>query len=517
MAAGHRRLLPAALALAAALLLCPASPFAGEPGVPDGGLPPDLAAVDRAFAAWDGSALEGLAVSAATPGAAALARACGALLAGRLDEVEREAQAAGREGAPEVRRRAEWLADTSASWRGVLEGGEVVAEGTEVRLRVPREQVDWGRRIGPYAAGVVTRTRRVLGLPEAPPVEVVFLRDTEELARVAGIPAARLGRSGTVATTLYGRIFLLSPGAFPDGYAWHVVLGHEAVHETLHRRVPGKLPHGLEEGIATLLEEWGAYGRYRTLTPMERALLFLAGEEGFLLDGEKLDAPYWDLESELEARVAFLQALTGALVLLHKGPEQALVQFLDALAIEGAEWEGVVFELTRLRPASFAARTRSRWASMASREYMPSFLYSDGRDYLSEKGRRAVEQASKTVLLGDLLWGRGHREAARRMYARVAPELLPTPEMTWRLARLLLEEERAEEALEQVTAALERHPRDARVRYAAALVFQALCRAEESREQAMEAWLLNPFAEQTEQLVGKQPPALPGEIQESNR
>jgi tetratricopeptide (TPR) repeat protein len=376
-------------------------------------------------------------------------------------------------------------------------------------------QVEWGERIGEYAAALVQRTREATGLGSLPTAEVIFLPDIDSFSRIAGIPTDRLEASGTVATTLFGRIFLLSPGAFPNGYAWHIVLSHETVHDAVHRSIPGKLPHFLEEGIATLLEEWAPYGRLRTLAPMERALLFAAKEHKLLLTAEELNAPYWNLGDGLRARLAFLQALTGALVLQHKGSDRAVADFFAALANPGTTWGTALRRVTDLKKSSFQTRMRKRWTKMASREYLPSFLYSDGNRFLSEKGQRAVKEASRTTLLGDLLWGRGHRAAALQMYDRAADELQPTPELAWRTVRLLIEEDRLPEAQTRVEATLARHPRDARVQYAAALLYRATGNDELARQATFDAWLLNPFAEQTDALMANTPVQLTVPIKEN--
>jgi len=476
-------------------------------------LSPELAALDQAFANGDVSTLDELRTNHAED-LGPLIDGCKALLTGNLDAAESHARLAAAMEGQEVRRRGEWLLDTAISWRAVMAATRAIST-SDIQLRVPAGQTDWGSRIGEYASTLVTRTRAKIGLPSLPTAKVIFLPDIESLSRVAGIPSARLEASGTVATTLYGHIFLLSPGAFPHGYAWHIVLSHEAVHDAVQRSIPGKLPHFFEEGIATLLEEWAPYERLRVLAPMERALLFAAKEQKLLLTEEELNAPYFNLSDGLRARLAFLQALAGALVLQHKGSEQAVAELFAALAHPGTTWSEALRQVTGLKQSSFKTRMRKRWTNMASREYLPSFLYSDGNRFLSAKGRRLQKETSRAVLLGDLLSGRGHHVAALRMYDRAATELQPTPELAWRTVRLLIAENRLPEAQQRVEDTLARHPRDARVHYAAALVYQANGDIERARMATLEAWLLNPFAEQTDSLMANNPVPLPGPKKES--
>jgi tetratricopeptide (TPR) repeat protein len=511
MAGDCRQLLPTAVTLVLGLLAVWGAPVvAAQEGAR---IPPELAALDQALAHWDRSALVALTQTPSTA-IGTLASGCLALLDGDLETVERLGLEAAQQPDQEVRARGEWLLNTAVSWRSVLGPTAALSTGA-FTLRVPTGQEEWGRRILPYAQTLIAATRSELGIPPETRADIVFLPDTDSLARVAGIPPGQLLASGTVATTLFGRIFLLTPAAFQNGYPWHIVLAHEAVHDGCQRRTPGKLPHFLEEGIATLLEERAVYHRWRTYSPMERALLFLANEQKILLSPEALDAPYWELPDALHARLAFLQALAGALVLQHKGPDGAITAFFDALAVPETTWSQAMEQTTGLKEKAFSARMKKRWANMASREYLPSLLYSDGQQWLSEKGQRATRQATSTVALGDLLWGRGHLEAALRMYDRVAPELQPTPDMVWRVARLLIDVGRAQEALPHVLATLERHPRDARVHYVAALVYQALNQTDNAHRAAREAWLLNPFAQQTGELFADSPLEPSGEQEEA--
>ena len=511
MGASNQQLLRAALAIAAVLLAVVAS--SGAIAQEGGALSPELTRFDEAFAAGNVEALDTLG-SEEPETLGPLVDGCKALLVGDLDSVERHARLAAESNDQGIQRRGEWLLDTAVSWRAVL-ATTVEIPCLELRLKVPGEQMAWGKRICHYASSLVGTTRQRLGVASLPAAEVIFLPSIDALSRVSGIPATRLESSGTVATTLYGRIFLLSPGAFPNGYPWHIVLSHEAVHDAVQRTVPGKLPHFLEEGIATLLEELAPYGRLRTFAPMERALLFVARERKLLLNDEELDAPYWNLSDPLQARLAFLQALAGALVLQHKGKDNAVAELLAALARPGATWSKGLLQVTGLSPKSFKTRMRKRWTTMASRSYLPSFLYSSGTQFLSEKGQRAVKEAGRTVLLGDLMWGRGHRRAALQMYNRAAPELQPTPPLAWRTVRLLIEEGRLPEAQQRIEDTLERHPRDARVQYAAALLYRAIGDDELARQAALDAWLLNPFAEQTAALMPNGPVELPAPQKEN--
>ena len=198
MGAGDRQLLRAALAITVALLAVSASnrALAQDRGV----LSPELASVDQAFASGDIETLEKL-KSEHQANLGPLVDSCKALLSGDLDAVESHARLAADTEDQEIRRRGEWLLDTAVSWRAVLAATREIP-CKELRLRVPAEQVAWGDRICIYASSMVRATREHVGLAFLPTAQVTFLSSLDALSRVAGIPAARLEASGTVATTL---------------------------------------------------------------------------------------------------------------------------------------------------------------------------------------------------------------------------------------------------------------------------------------------------------------------------
>ncbi|MBM4353004.1 MAG: hypothetical protein FJ109_04295 [Deltaproteobacteria bacterium] len=488
MATGFRILLRAACALTFLVLPAPA-------GAQDA-----IARYDELLARWDDGGLARLAAEPGPAGMKELAAAAAAFL--RFDPTAPALAAVAVEAASEeTRSRAEWLRDTVASWHALLGGFFPQPVSSRVRLLLPASHREWGKLAAPFCAEIVDPVLELFQVAaDGPVVEAVFLENLDQLAVVSRVPVARLERSGTVGMTLFGRVFLLSPASFPEGYAWHVVLGHEAVHHALRRRVPGRLPHFYEEGIASLLEEWGRTGKLKELLPLEKALLQLADDKGLLLDRAVLDAPYWQIEGGLQARLAFVQARLAAALLLQKAQVESLRQLLDGLA-DGTPFDELQRTLTGVSPDAFFARVKARWRSAASRENLLTLQYDSGPDYLPEKARKAADEAASLVTLGDLLWGRGRIAAALAVYMRLPPELQVTPDVSWRICRLLVDLGRTAEARTRIRGPLELFPSDSRVLYAAALVARAAGDAELAGRLARDAWLVNPFSKETADAI----------------
>jgi len=463
-----------------------------------------LARYDDLLARWDDAGLRRFADEPAPPGTRELALAAAAFLV--FDPSAPALSGAAVEAATEeTRSRAEWLRDTVASWHALLGGFLRLPVSGRVRVLLPASHREWGDAVGPHVAAIVEPALDLLDVPAGRPVEVVFLENPDQLSVVSRVPAARLERSGTVGMTIFQRIFLLSPAYFPEGYAWHVVLGHETVHYALQRRIPGALPHFYEEGVASLLEEWGRTGRFKDLLPLEKALLQLADDRGLFLERSALDAPYWQLEGGLMARLAFVQARLAAALLFQKGQAESLRKLVDGLAA-GTPFDDLVRVLTGVSPDAFNVRVKVRWRAAASRENLLTLLYDGGTDWLPDKARKAADEAASLVTLGDLLWGRGRTAAALAVYLRLPPELQVVPDVSWRVCRLLVDLGRTEESRVRIRGPLELFPMDSRVLHAAALVSRAAGDIDQAERFARDAWLVNPFAKETADAIMAAPP-----------
>lgn len=454
--------------------------------------------VDRMLAKLDTGALAALGKAGRSPNHL-LAAGFAAFLTGEFEAAVTAGRVA-EGGGEEVGKRAGWLIDTATAWEAMLARAHRVGSGDDgVVLYVPRGQEKWGRRAAPLVRGWSKTYEQYFGVdPE--PWEVVVVRSQADLAQVLGVPVARLDESGTVASTVWGRIFIVSPAAFPQGYPWHIALCHEMVHRLVHRLAPGKLPHFFDEGLAALLEEWALTGQFRTVTPMNRALLQLAIDEEFAPTWEELEAPFWDLHDELTVNAAFIQAMVTVRLFWGRGGEDSFPKILEALGSD-ADFGTALEEISGMTQESLRSRGAARWRGLAARDYMPSFLYSEGRRYLSSKGKKSLESGRQLVLVSDLLQGRGHGAAALAVLGRLAPELQTTPDIAWRTAGLLADEGRLEEAAAHIDASLERHPRDGRVLFAAARIHTTLGDRIRGLKYAREAWLVNPFALETGGLL----------------
>lgn len=467
------------------------------------------AEIDTLLGLWDAAGLRAFASSLGQDGYATLALAAAALLEGQYAGAAKGASHAAQTDDEQLRARSEALAETATAWEQVFARLVVTEASGPLTLRVPADLAEWGTEVYEPTAALVKGYLDYFSMPEGTDVSVVFLNDLDQLAAIARVPVSRLEKSGTMATTMLGHIFLVSPASRTNGYRWDVVLCHETVHLVLQHKAPGALPHYLEEGIASFLETVQVSGSINNVRPLEAGLLQFALEGDVFLDWKTLNRPFWELADRLQVRLAFLQSRLAAAELAQRGGQLAVARFVEAIA-GGATWEEALEQVAGISPERLASSAKWRWRNSAAKEYLQHFMLGDGRSFLSDRGQRVLERAGRTVLLGDLLWGRGEGAAALTVYLRLPPELQDTPELVWRITRLLADSDDVDEAVKRVDDALLLYPDDAKVLYAAAHLLTGKhsaalgeARQEQGRRLARRAWLVNPFANETVQMLDR--------------
>jgi len=467
-----------------------------RPSTIDAAPDPFVQRAEEMFRQWDGAALAEIASAAPGPEYAHLVSGMAAFLRRDLPTASRLGNAAARSGVPGLKTAGEGLADLASAWQAVFQELEQAGE-----VYFPSDGPQFGQGLTSEAVRIATDCSGWLYAqrPDAPPT-VVFVASPDRLAAVSHVPAARLEATGTVAMALWGNVFLVSPAYYPDGYAWDRVLCHEAAHAALHRISRGKLPHLLDEGIASYLEDVGPSGAPRAMGPQDEALATLADEHDLFLGRSALEGPFYSLDTPLAARVAFLQVrwLVGQLSV--KGGEEA-IRKLPVLAGGGATLTISVSEAAGLSESAVGSWLKGRPRGQANRSAVEALAATIAPELLPEKLRAGQERARTDVLLADLLWGRGKREAALAVLGRIEPTLAATPDVRWRGAKLLLELGRPADALKLVQETLALFADDSRLLYCAALAHLRLKDAGQAAALARRAWLVNPFATETIDLL----------------
>lgn len=509
MARRCRGLLPAALALAgvlAVLVGCLPEARAGQ-GALVGAVYRRVtavvfhAAIDHSMSRWDASLARHLASTQWRIDRAALASGVDAFLSGDYPKAQDLLAAARQSHDDMVAFKATRLADLAATWSQVL--GPLVPVDTGdslLELKVPVGQQAWGSKALSYVRQWVAAYRSLHPDAASQQLRLVFVPRLEDLAALMQQESRVLEKSGTVASTLFGHIVLLSPSAFGAGYYWPRVLCHELVHWLLHRVVQAPLSPFVEEGTAIWLEEWGLTGRVRTLSVQERMLLALA-PSALASELAVHNKPFFQAESSASARLRFLLAWWRAKKTWDlRSPQQILAQLASG-PIPG--YAAVPADVPDM--LAFSQRESQADKTGLPKEALVAVAYAYYPELLPDRYARTLEETRKQIYLADLLWGRNHRQEALEIYRGLPEPAQLTPEVYWRIMKLRSEVGSGAADFPLSGAVLSLFGEDPRVLYAGSVWAKQHPEQWNLKMALVMAWLTNPFARETQGMVQMNP------------
>jgi hypothetical protein len=423
--------------------------------VPGGRSP--VARADQALEDWDRATLSSLARGGgdgSVYGAAALA-----LLEGRFGDAE-AAEGAADKLAPEEAQRVRALASQAAAFTHVL-GKLAQAQTDGLQVFAPKGQLE----VLAGLAQELATAHRATGLPgpEQGRVLVVFVAQEEDLAALAGLETVQVQNSGLRGLGRWGAVVLLSPSALPWGYDWQRVLAHELLHLGLHGRC-GDAPLWFEEGYAHLADTFWRTGAPALAAEAERGLLALALKRKAQRSWPELERSFAAVAQPWEAAVAFAQAGAAVAQLVERGGPQSPAA-VCALARRGVQFE---VALARVWGGSYLWFKR-----VAEARWQKKLVRAEGQLARKKFGLDGADSEFLAGQLGDMLWGRGHGEAALATF-QASAGTEPSPELAYRMALLLVKKGEPGAALQLTTRALEAWGPNAGLYLAGALAQEAL-------------------------------------------
>jgi hypothetical protein len=414
-----------------------------------------LQRADQALEDWDRATLSSLARGegeGSVYGGQALA-----LLEGRFGDAEKAGEGADQLGTEEALR-VRTLASQAAAYTHLL--GKLESQETGgLTVFAPAGQ----RAVLADLSQELLEAHRATGLPGPTQGQVllIFVKNEEDLAALAGLEPSQVRAAGLRGVGRWGAVVLLSPAALPEGYDWQRVLAHELLHLGLHGRC-GDAPLWFEEGYAHLLDGFWRDGKPRLGDEAEAGLLALANKQRRLRTWEELDRSFAAVGEPWEAAMAFAQAGAAVGQLLERGNLQSPAA-VCSLARRGVQFEAALARVWGGSFLWFKRVTEARWQKKLVR--------SEGQLARKKYGLEASDSEFSATQLGDMLWGRGHAEAALEVF-RASAGSEPTPELAYRMAILLGKSGDQVGALAVANRALEAWGPDAGLYLAAALALE---------------------------------------------
>jgi tetratricopeptide (TPR) repeat protein len=291
-----------------------------------------------------------------------------------------------------------------------------------------------------------------LGEKPADPIRVELLGTPADLAKMSPLTESEIETTGTIALSKYNKLMVVSPRATLFGYPWMDTLAHEYTHLVVSRLSHDTVPVWLQEGIARFEQTRWRRPPEVALSATEQALLTAGLRKGRLITFEEMHPSMAKLPSQEAAALAYAEVYTLVGWMQSKigyaGISTALVAQRDGKSARRAvaeamnlPWPGVEKEW----------RAHLKAGDGKARASAPIKFGKGGTDSENLGLEQLNARARRFARLGGMMRARGMLEAAVVEYDKaLAAGNGPEPVVAGKLARVLVELGRNDEAIAYV-------------------------------------------------------------------
>lgn len=286
-----------------------------------------------------------------------------------------------------------------------------------------------------------------LGVREDPgeALSVWLVPSFQDMARVTGLERSQLDAAGAVAVCDLRRVVMVTPDALPWGYPYADTLAHEIVHYLLTIRGGGRVPIWFQEGVA---KAWERSWRGRPVGEVGRTaarLLDTATLQRRWIPLDRIEKGLLSLGSSDAVQLAFAElAAFMAWTTARKG-DDAVARLVEEM--RGGDAEIAFLRVVGARPGEwFLAFLRERENRAPEvPDPRPGMVMREGT---GESLPALAPEVEARVRLADRLAGNQRFLSAATLLREVLAAMpVPHPEVVGRLARVLRQGGRPEEAL----------------------------------------------------------------------
>lgn len=204
-----------------------------------------------------------------------------------------------------IKKKDYWVAEREKFLNGLMEIQRpfIETKSDHFIVRTPAEDSFLARYALPSLETAYGRVAEFFGSSPTVPSVIEIYPTLDDFAVATTLPKEDIEQTGSVVTSLYGRVMILSPGATTLGYRYLDGMVHEYVHQHLNHVSGGNCPAWILEGAARYFEMAWRRPEGFIHSPSERALLTRAvlSETGTvvgLLPFEKMETPSLQLMSQ---------------------------------------------------------------------------------------------------------------------------------------------------------------------------------------------------------------------------
>ncbi|HBU49578.1 MAG TPA: hypothetical protein DEB46_14835 [Myxococcales bacterium] len=337
------------------------------------------------------------------------------------------------------------------------------------------------------------------GVTVKEPIRVEVYPSLESFARISTLSLEAIKTSGTIALCKFDRLMLVTPRVTLRGYDWLDTASHELIHLLISRRSHNTVPVWLHEGLAKYHESgWrGDYGE--PLAPYSAELLAKAIQKDELISFARMSPSMALLPSQEATATAFAEVKTAIEYMLEKKGDGVVIGLLDSIREGRGQLDPAFKNLFQTDLQGFE-RSWAKWLKKRPMETVSgarklALEFGENRSSADDMDpSRPDGPAGRRARLGDMLYRRGHHEAAAIEYQRAVDKAgTGYPGLVHRLADCLIASKSFEEAQKLLKKSAAQAPDDPRTWILLGRLGLRSERWQSSREAYEEANRINPF------------------------
>ena len=360
----------------------------------------------------------------------------------------------------------------------------------------------------PHALDTLEKTYQVigqaLGYYPREKVRVEIAPDVPTFNAISTLSLRDIEETGAVGICKFNKIMTISPRALIQGYRWLDSLSHEYLHYVIVGLSDNKAPIWLHEGMARFYEtRWRrpqpSKDKEDYLTPSNVTLLAQALDKNKFVGFKKMEPSLIHLETPEQVQLAYAEAASAIDFIIHRKGETGIRELLS----EVGKMPTTADAIEKAMGGPFAA-FETQWKEFLKGKGLKEVEGSRVRK-LKVKGNQKEDEeavelkeiqsivARNRAHLGDQLLGRGRVMAAAQEYQRALQASPYSPIILNKLARVLMQREKYEEALPHLKKAQELDPDSVTTNIQLGQLFHATKNFADARVVLEEAIHINPF------------------------
>jgi tetratricopeptide (TPR) repeat protein len=367
------------------------------------------------------------------------------------------------------------------------------------------EERDW--ILAPHALETLEKSYGAIGaalgfFPQQK-VRVEIAPDAASFNAISTLSLRDIEETGAVGICKFNKIMTISPRTLMQGYRWLDSLSHEYLHYAIVGLTNNKAPIWLHEGMARFYEtHWRRpdplKGGEDYLSPANRTLLAQALEKNKFVGFQKMEPSLIHLETPEEVQLAYAEAASAVDFMMHRRGQAGIRELLSEVGQRPTA--EAIEKVLRTSFRDFETGWKDFLKAKGLKEIEGSRVrrlkvkgtQKEDEESVQLKEIQSIVARNRTHL-GDQLLGRGRTVAAAEEYQRALQASPHSPIILNRLARVLIQRERYEEALPHLNKARELDPDSVSAYVQSGHLFHATRKHSDARVALEEAIQINPF------------------------